>query len=89
MKFTFIGIYNGERYELQGPGATDIHGAFVSFVHRTDYDAIGAAQRILKWVLVPDGSSFNHYFDAIEIRVDRRLIAEVCGTGLYRYSRWP
>ncbi len=89
MKFTFIGVYNGKRYELQGDGITDITGEFISFYHETDYTAIGAARRIQKWVLVPDGIPFNHYFEAVEIRVGDSLIAEVRGGSLYRYKRFP
>lgn len=89
MKFTFIGIYDGQRYELQGYGVRDITGAFICFNYETDYEAIGAARQIQKWVSVPDGSPFNHYFEAVEIHVDDRLIAEVRGVSLYRYSRWP
>lgn len=85
MKFTFIGIYNGERYELQGDGVTDVTGVFVSFHQETDYQAICAARRIQKWVLVPDGSHFNHYFEAVEIHVGDNLIAKVRGGSLYRY----
>lgn len=87
MRFTFIGIYDGERYELQGDGVTDVNGAFVSFHHETDYDAIGAARQIQKWVRVPDDSQFNHYFECVEIHVGDSLIAEVRGASLYRYSR--
>lgn len=85
MRFTFIGIYDGERYELQGDGVTDVTGAFISLHHETDYQAICAARRIQKWVLVPDGSPFNHYFEAVEIRVGDSLIAKVRGGSLYRY----
>ena len=56
-----------------------------SFYHETDYTAIAAARKIQKRVLVPDGSQFNHYFDAVEIRVGDSLIAEVRGESLYRY----
>lgn len=89
MKFTFVGIYDGKRYELQGNGVTDITGEFISFHHETDYTAIGAARKILKWVTVPDGSPFNHYFEAIEIMVGDSLIAEVRGGSLYRYKLFP
>lgn len=87
MRFTFIGIYDGERYELQGDGVTDVTGAFISFHHETDYDAIGAARQIQKWVRVPDDSPHNHYFDEVEIHVGDNLIAEVRGKSLYRYAR--
>lgn len=87
MRFTFIGIYKGERYELQGDGVTDINGAFISFNQETDYEAIGAARQIQKWVRVPDRSPFNHYFEAVEIHVGDNLVAEVRGKSLYRYSR--
>lgn len=89
MKFTFVGIYDGKRYKLQGYGVTDITGVYVSFYHETDYTAIGAARRIQKWVTVPDGSLFNHYFEAVEIHVGGSLIAEVRGGSLYRYRLFP
>ena len=89
MKFTFIGIYDGKRYELQGDGITSIYGEFITFYHALDYTAIGAARMIKKWVLVPDGSPFNHYFEGVEIYVGNRLIAEVRGESLYRYSQFP
>lgn len=89
MKFTFIGIYDDKQYKLPGYGVTDITGEFISFYHETDYTAIGAARKILKWVTVPDGSPFNHYFEAIKLLVDDRLIAEVRGGSLYRYSQFP
>lgn len=89
MKFKFVGIYQGNRYELQGDGVTSIYGEFISFHYQNDYYAIGAAYRIQKWVLVPDGSSFNHYFETVEIYVDGRLMAEVRGKSLYRYFLWP
>lgn len=78
MRFTFIGKYDGKWYELQGNGIRDITGEFISYHYETDYEAIGAARKILKWVLVPDGSLFNHYFESVEIHVDNRRIAEVC-----------
>ena len=87
MRFTFIGIYDGKRYTLPGDGVRDITGAFISFNHETDYDAIGAARQIQKWVGVPDGSPFRHYFEAVEIHIGDNLIAEVRGKSLYRYSR--
>lgn len=89
MLFKFIGIYKGERYTLPSDGVTDTTGAFISFYHESDYTAIGAARRIGQWVEVPDGSPFRHYFEAVEIHVDGRLIAEVRGVTVYRYSRWP
>lgn len=89
MLFKFVGIYNGERYMLQGAGVTDINGAFISFLHETDYTAIGAARQIGRWVEVPDGSPFRRYFESVEIYADERLIAEVRGVTVYRYSRWP
>lgn len=89
MKFKFVGVYNGNRYELHGDGVTSIYGEFISFYYDSDYYAIGAARGIQEWVLVPDGSPFNHYFEAVEIYVGDSLIAEVRGKSLYRYKLWP
>lgn len=89
MKFRFVGIYDDNRYELQGDGVTDIYGAFISFYHETDYTAIGAARKIQKWVLVPDDSPFNRYFECVEVYVGDSLIAKVRGDDLYRHSPWP
>lgn len=54
--FKFVGIYNSQRYTLQGDGVTDICGEFISFYHKSDYTAIGAARKIGQWVEVPVGT---------------------------------
>ena len=78
--FNFIGIYDGERYEID----RDIIIKGLGRLVRNDYEAIQAAKEIAHYANIPDGSPFRHYFEEVEVYEGERRIAWTNGQLLWR-----